>query len=298
MTIRRELLVNNASTTLNGAINASTTSITVTDGTVFPSTGNFRILIGSEIMSVTARSTHVLTVVRGEEGTTGASHSDLDPVTAILTAGAIERFWDDANPFKPSAMPTPFRIANSSGTILTSSDFTWYNQGTATITDNTSGTLVLTAPDLASTHQWRGMERTPSGTPWELRAFLMAGVGYIETDTFFGLYMRESATDKLITCHFRMDSVFACSDWTNSTTFTSTNTSGDCLFDRYWIKMTDDGTNITVAISINDLTYYTLLNEARGTFFTTGPDRYGFGISAYNAELSTVDMHILAWEES
>ena len=54
--VRREQFVNSASATLNGAINASTTSVVVNDGTPFPTTGDYRILIDDEIMLVTARS--------------------------------------------------------------------------------------------------------------------------------------------------------------------------------------------------------------------------------------------------
>ena len=69
MTQRREEFVNNAQTTLNGAISDSDTSIVVTDGSVFPTHGDFRLLIESELVLCTARSTNTLTVVRAQEGT-------------------------------------------------------------------------------------------------------------------------------------------------------------------------------------------------------------------------------------
>lgn len=90
-----ELLVNNATTTLNGGINNSVTSVVVTSGAVFPATGNFRILVDTELMLVTARSSDTLTVTRGIEGTAAASHSDLAAVSAVLTAAGFRQYLSD-----------------------------------------------------------------------------------------------------------------------------------------------------------------------------------------------------------
>ena len=69
-------------TTLNGAINASVTSITLTDASQFPSSGTNFVIIGSEEISYTGVSGNVLTgCTRGVAGTTAASHSDGATVT-------------------------------------------------------------------------------------------------------------------------------------------------------------------------------------------------------------------------
>jgi hypothetical protein len=85
-----ELFTNNASTTLNGAINNSVTSLVLTSASLFPASGNFRIRIDDEIILVTAISGATCTVARGQEGTTAASHADLATVRHVLTAGAIQ----------------------------------------------------------------------------------------------------------------------------------------------------------------------------------------------------------------
>jgi len=60
---------------LNGAISStSATSVVVDDGTDFEVGQN--ILVGSEEMTITAISTHTLTVIRGVKSTTNATHSD------------------------------------------------------------------------------------------------------------------------------------------------------------------------------------------------------------------------------
>jgi len=69
-------------TTLNGGINSSVTSITLTDASQFPSSGTNFIIIGSEEMSYTGVSSNTLTgVTRGVAGTSAASHSDGATVT-------------------------------------------------------------------------------------------------------------------------------------------------------------------------------------------------------------------------
>ena len=60
---------------LNGAISStSATSVVVDDGTDFEVGQNIK--VDSEEMTITAISTHTLTVVRGVNGTTAATHSD------------------------------------------------------------------------------------------------------------------------------------------------------------------------------------------------------------------------------
>ena len=69
-------------TTLNGAINASTTTIVLTNAAQFPNTGTSFILIGTEMIQYTGVSSNTLTgVTRGARGTTAASHSDGVTVT-------------------------------------------------------------------------------------------------------------------------------------------------------------------------------------------------------------------------
>ena len=68
--------------TLNGAINDSVTTLTLADASLFPSTGTNFVIIGSEEISYTGVSGNTLTgLTRGVAGTTAASHSDGATVT-------------------------------------------------------------------------------------------------------------------------------------------------------------------------------------------------------------------------
>ena len=79
-------------TTLNGAIDASTTTIVLTSAVQFPSTGTSFVLIGSEMIQYTGISGNTLTgVTRAARGTTAASHSD----GATVTNGTNYTAWSE-----------------------------------------------------------------------------------------------------------------------------------------------------------------------------------------------------------
>jgi hypothetical protein len=79
-------------TTLNGAIDASTTTIVLTSATQFPNTGTNFVLIGTEMIQYTGISSNTLTgVTRGARGTTAASHSD----GVTVTNGTDYAAWNE-----------------------------------------------------------------------------------------------------------------------------------------------------------------------------------------------------------
>jgi hypothetical protein len=71
-------------TTLNGTINDSVTSIILTDASLFATSGT--ILIGSEKITYTGKSTNTLTgCVRGALSTTAVSHTSSTVVDEVIT---------------------------------------------------------------------------------------------------------------------------------------------------------------------------------------------------------------------
>jgi len=79
-------------TTLNGAILAGDTSLIVASFAAFPSSGQYRILIGDELLIVTAgQATLTWTVTRGAEGTTAAAHANGASIYHTLTAASLLR---------------------------------------------------------------------------------------------------------------------------------------------------------------------------------------------------------------
>lgn len=115
-----EQFANNPVSTLNGAINNSTTTVVVTDASTFPASGDYSIIVDTEIMRVTARSSNTLTVVRGQEGTAAASHLDLAAISVALTKRALLKGFADLNMYDTYANRPS---AAQAGRIFTPSDF-------------------------------------------------------------------------------------------------------------------------------------------------------------------------------
>jgi hypothetical protein len=97
----KQLFSNNANATINAAIDADDTTITLSagKGALFssPSGGDYELLTlynktAVEIVKVTARSGDVLTVVRGQEGTTGQAWPALSTLAGRVTKGTLQRF--------------------------------------------------------------------------------------------------------------------------------------------------------------------------------------------------------------
>lgn len=106
-----EQLANRASSTLAGAIDNIVTSLTVANGTVFPASGNFRIVIDNEIIIVGARAGNVLSsLTRGAEGTTAAAHSNAAAVDHYLTKGGLDAYIQDVSHLKLSGTPDGTRF--------------------------------------------------------------------------------------------------------------------------------------------------------------------------------------------
>jgi len=115
-----EQLANNASSPLNSGITSGATSLVVTSAAAFPTSGNFRLVVDSEIMLATAVSGTTFTVSRAQEGTTAAAHGTGAAVTHILTAGGLQQSVNDYG-----AMALVEQHTASSSTEL---DFTsWYS---------------------------------------------------------------------------------------------------------------------------------------------------------------------------
>lgn len=300
--VRRERFANDAETTLNGAINDVVTSLTVTSATEFPTEGDFRLLIDLEIVLVTAVAGAVFTIVRAQEGTTGASHTDLAPVIQIVTEDGLQSYLRESVDPWFNERP-PYRIHNASGNKLTKSDFTQVNFTNTTAVDNLGGFISIENDDAPlGAHSLRVLVRTAPSTPYTIEGCVDMGIGALHIPTsgsgHFGLLFRETSSSKIVSISFRPNDVYAVWNWTNATTFASAATSGDSFshFDRVWMKISADGTNLTYDISHDGINYVQLFTSVKGLFFTTAPDQVGFYYSANNAMLNN-RANLLAWSE-
>ena len=122
---------NNAKTTLSSAVNNSTTTIPVTEGSVFPAVnlsgaGTFFLLTlddetNNEILKVTscsgASGNIDLTVIRAQEGTTARAFSSGDKAELRFTSGTVDEIRSDN-----TVHTNIFTTANNSTTDFTLSD--------------------------------------------------------------------------------------------------------------------------------------------------------------------------------
>jgi hypothetical protein len=322
---------NSAQTTLNngGSLGAADVTVTVTDGSVFPSTGVFVVKINTELATIASRSGNVLTfAARGVEGTAAAIHVDGSIITSALSAGAllglssaivqaaayssIPAAGQEGNLFLPTNGMSLYRDNGSlwvphfpshHGKEPIDGDFAWINQGGAT-TDTTQGGVYLNAP-ASGADNLRIRKKAAPSTPYTitaayLPAMIPMGFGGC------GLCWRQSSDGKVI--------VFGTSNngttylaswtqkWTNATTFSATyvmtfENMNWFWRDIVWVRLKDDGTTRFSQVSQDGKTWFTAHSVGRTDFMTA--DEVGFW-SLAPAGLGTqpTAMWLLSWEEA
>jgi len=296
----REQYANSASDTLSASITNTDTSLTLTSAAKFPASGQFRILIDSEILLVTAVVTNTFTVKRAQEGTTAASHSTPAVVTQILTLGGLTQWGRDNVPLFGGSRP-PYRLLDSTGGVLTSASFTGINTAShVTTTDESDGSITMLTSPAASAYAIcyaRSIPATPTLVA-ALRPILQTGAtaGYMRC--FVGF--RESGTGKM--------EVVGPSNYNGSfhtivTKYASPTSMSGTAFDQglwlpgqdaAWLKVSNDGTNLNLSVG-DGSNWIVVYSEAIASFFTVAPDQFVFGTNA-SGSLNIIN-RLVAWQE-
>lgn len=281
--MRREVLKNNSGTELAEALDNSETGVDVVDGSVFPSEGDFRILVDSEIMLVTARSSNTLTVTRGAEGTAAAIHSSAAAVTLILTEDALEAYGRDSNPWHNAA--PPLRILLPSGAVGVAADFTWFNQESSTRSDS-AGAIILKSA-LSTTQDIRGLVVSVPAAPWTMTAAIQSFHLTGHAAGFFpqvGIGMHDGTKVQLLGRQWTQangdaGSKIGVEKYTGANNFSTAAYSDNwCIPDRpLWLRIQDDNTDFNFLISPNGIDWYEIFSETRNTFLT--PTHVGFFVN-------------------
>ena len=181
-----DLFANNASTTLAALVAAGATSLTVTSSTPFPAasaaTGQFRVIIDSELFTVTNVAGTTWTVTPGTEGTTQAAHASGAPVTAIVTAAALATKVTSAQ--AAAAAPVQTVAGRTGAVVLTSADISGLATGQTVVTKRgpymaTAGDYVLA--DTSSRSVADGATNTNTTVTSATAAFTAADVGRLIT---------------------------------------------------------------------------------------------------------------------
>lgn len=309
MTVTLESFANNASTTLSAAITDTTgTSISVTSASGFPSSGNYRIVIDSEYFVVTGgQGTTTWTVTRGAESSTAATHSNSAAVTQVLTNGGLlqarsDLYLLDTFANRPSAGVAGRLFKSSDGeriwrdngsswevfnfgateTAVPTSSWSWDNQNSATITDNTDGMSLIKG--VTNNSQWAVRYRTIQAAPYTL-VVMIDPQPSLDNNSYWGVNLRDSSSGKYI--HFYQafanadPGVVVLLDYNSAiNTFSSNKVSvnpGKSPLPYRWMKIKDDNTNRSYHISQDGLNWIQVFSAARTDYIT--PDGCGFGVA-------------------
>lgn len=323
-----EILANNPTTTLNGSINDSTTSVVVTSGASFPASGTFRILIGTEIMKVTSVSGTTFTVQRGSEGTTAASHTNGDTITGVVTKEALENFRSDfiiygnysslpaagvagriyrATDFPIELRDTGaawvgFRSGHMEFTTPTTSGFSWVNQGSATV-DTTNWGLYFSCVTNGNTSDYRHYVKSYTA-PFKITVALQTGF-QTSNSGGVGLVFRNSSSGKFATLLYWAGGgdtsieQLGSENYNSPTSFNSANffNSANPRIDQslVWLRIEDDNTNMKFSWSKNGFDWMSAKNNYARTTNSLSPNQIGFTINPYD---QAVAMRVYSYKEN
>ena len=255
-----EQLVNHVpNVTLSANILSSDTAIPCTDTANLPTEGMFRVHIGTELLIIQSNNTanNTLTAFsagRGAENTSAANHSEgaelFFPATPENLAKMFLEQAKSGAAFSQSssieAVPNN-RIQDATGNILTVSDFTWVNQGTATAVDSGSGGIIMTTQCEAAWNH-RGLVLSLPTPPFRVRAKFRFGPGYNTWNGVNGSLMslgfRQSSTGELKMLGCRMGQQLQTWKWNSPTSYNSAldgAAAGAWCGDALWLQIEDNG---------------------------------------------------------
>ena len=327
-----ELFQNLASTTLSGSIDNVITSIGVASAMGF-TTGNFRILVDSEIMLVTGVSGTTFTVVRAQEGTSVTAHNSGATVAHVLTAGALDAHDQndlagyDLYANKPAA-GTPGRIFLPSDGLFIERDNgstwekfgpiwpmippqsanfpTWVNQGTSTCIDN-KGAVYLQAAN-SSNEQIRARLQAYPTPPFTVdMAFVVHVFPYSSPSMTAGLCIRDSVSGKF-QCYglgntdlhirgYNYSSATAASG--GVTGWPGSGDNHQLEQNLIWVRYYDNGSNRVISISADGVTWQQMVSNSVTDYLT--PNQIGFfanGLAGYYSSFPVdTGITVLHWSQ-
>ena len=171
-------------------------------------------------------------------------------------------------------------------TPLKTSDFTWYNQRSATSTDSAGG-INLYAPDYTPDqgYTFTSLYKTAPSTPYKVianmqytytwQAYVCWGLCWVENGgksiNFMNMTRDTNKGIGRIACHYNSAPGTADQRW---------DYTGDYYPDIRWFQLEDDGTNRNMYISLDGVNWTLMKSESRTNYCT--PNQVGICFSPYN----------------
>jgi hypothetical protein len=290
----KEQFRNEAVNTIAEDLDNSETVVTVSDGSVFPSSGNFRVRVDDEIMICTSRSTNDLTVIRGQESTSAVTHSNGAAISLVLTAASIDRHLQDYDFMVGYSQPALAKLVDDDGsTLLTAASFTDVNAGGSDSKTDQNGTILLRKATQAGVSAY-ALVRTAPSTPYlyigAFRALLLIEATSVDKATF-GMCFRESSTGKLTTLEIGTEGTASGGPrylfWSvvnrSGPTSAGTVIAGSPTFNlvpigcnAFWQRIEDDGTNLKFYLSMDGVNWIQIHSVGRTTHMAGGPNQVGW----------------------
>lgn len=295
---RHEQIVNTGlGTVLDGAITDVATSLTVSDSTIFPTEGDFRIQIDSEVMLGTARSGNVITITRGVDGTAGASHSDAAAVNTIITEQGLTAYFDDAT--AGGSYRNPARLQDIDGNVLTLSDFTQENIGAGSVSDDADGGITMTVGE-TTPNEWSMFFKAPPAAPWIITTgFVVNGMDWTaSTFSFGGMIARRAATEVFIIIRNAMGVDIRTSRYTSSSDTSATAKATTSMYGGLpymWHRIEDDNVNLIYSVSTDGVNFHTFYTVGRTSDHSSAVDEVGLAWNWRGSAAKTVTLK--SWVE-
>lgn len=317
-----EVLINNVESELAADAMSGDATIEVLNGSPFPLVGNYRVRVNDEIMIVTSRTGSDLSVTRGAEGTTPASHTTGDRVVVVLTKGSLEdRISDfiirDDYASKPAAGTKGRLFLPSDGIFMEyddgaawhkygpiasfvdppdfrSSPWVWVNKANTWLQDG-DGYYIFNRPH-TTTNQYSALVK-PLSAPFTITACFSCGLQDAGVLTGFGLalYDNTGSDDAILwgwqggdlqTRYFTASTGQAGTAGNYSEPFPP--------WDVFWLQIEDDSTDRHFRLSLDGINFVTYLTEANTTHVTTNC----VGLLFANAVTGKVmNVSVLSWDD-
>jgi hypothetical protein len=175
-------------------------------------------------------------------------------------------------------------------------DFSWVNQGSATVS-TTNGGIYLYDPTADASANLRCRVKSAPSTPYTVTAAILMDPIVVANHNG-GLLFRESGTGELVLFGMLQatGSLLQVDNWNSASAFNANvvnvSTRSSALV---WLRIADNGTNRICSVSSDGQNWITVSTVARTTFLTA--DQIGFFVAARNATYP-MGMTLLSWKEA